>query len=321
MAVSNFFPEQNETNTPGTPGGGGVLGGGGNVAGGAAPAAPAAPTSSGTGFTNLQRYLDVNKDTGGLANQVAEQAGAGIGAFGEGLRSTAQGFADTLNTEANQFQSNIVGAGGAVPQDPQRINQLDTSDLGIQGNQGRTRLNKVQDLAGSNRFAQQQLLKQAGGPGFQSGFGKLDSLILAGTNQGGLDQALQGNKNRINQEIAGAGRIVQDARVGRNDAAQQFSDSVTARNDAIAQEQAQADAAQAELGRSTADKLRDLGPGFGEGDEGTAVQTTASRLAALGPGFGEGDQGTAQQTTASRLAGFGAGFGEGDEIFGGRRLF
>ena len=274
MAVSKCFPEQNEDSRRGGSGGS-VLGSGGGGATGGAATAPAAQ-GTGTGFTNLQKFLDVNQDTGSLAGAVSEQAGSGIGAFGQDLQSTAQGIASGLGQQQANFESNTLVGGQPIPESFRnaegglasqfKLQPVDTSALSSQGNVGRTRINAIQDLALNDRATQRGfLLDTFGDQGLTRGGSKLDALILGQTNRQGLEQGLQANRQRVNQEIATAGAIPQAARLSRYAAADTFlggfNQSIAAeekrKTDAIAAtqkaEQDKIDKAAADQAAATAD--------------------------------------------------------------------
>ena len=229
MAVSNYFPEQNDPNNPQSGsgvGGTSILGGGG---GGASSPGAAAPSSAptGSGFTNLQKYIGVNSDQGGqLANAVTNQAGQGTEAYTTGLNNIASGIAGEYGANTTQY-GNTVGEQDSV------VNGLNTNEVNASGlapaiTTGANALNARQDLALNNSDAQQSLLKKEFGQGYQSGFGKLDSLILGQTNRAGLEAGIAGNKANIAAAGVNAQGTVDTAKGSMDAAKGRYDQSVTA---------------------------------------------------------------------------------------------
>lgn len=220
MAVQSYFPTQEDKN-PQSSTGSAVLGGGGSTP----AAAPAAKT--GTGFVNLQKYIQTNKDTGGLANAVTGQAGSGIQDFQQQTQQGASNITSNLQGQTanlNQQAGDINAAWRNIGQDFQNRGDaaisdylgrtrnanfgsgVDTSGFNAQTTANANRLNQTQDLAQNSQYAQQALLgKEFGGKsGYNPTFGALDALILGQTNRAGLEAGLAGNRQRVADTVSGA---------------------------------------------------------------------------------------------------------------------
>jgi hypothetical protein len=88
------------------------MGGGGSVLAGSggAAATTGAPSNTGSGFTNLQKYLGANQGSGGgLATAMTEQGQEGVDALNKSANEAADKWADG---EINTLNRNADGAAG-----------------------------------------------------------------------------------------------------------------------------------------------------------------------------------------------------------------
>lgn len=101
------------------------MGGGGSVLAGSggAAATTGAPTNTGSGFTNLQKYLGANKGSGGgLATAMTEQGQEGVDAINKSANEAADKWADgeinTVNRSADDVAGTYATAQSNLSADP-----------------------------------------------------------------------------------------------------------------------------------------------------------------------------------------------------------
>ena len=166
------------------------------TAGGNTGAIATPTTAPGTGFVNLQQYLDTNKGVGGkLAGDITKGVSDSVDTFKNNANATvdqskvnfdsaakdtdASKIKDTLKADASGVYSdanNFLGAGYSGPQATDYTAKLAADKNAVQGS-----LSQV-----DNQSYQQSALKDTYGKGqnYTKGFGLLDSFLINGDEAG-----------------------------------------------------------------------------------------------------------------------------------------
>lgn len=188
---------------------------GGTTAGGTASgAAEQQAKTPGTGYVNLQQYLDVNKGAGAqLANTVTQDANKAADTYKsaaeKALEESKNKYSQTVDAasqKAGQLQSGIVqsasqnrdaakdflGAGFNGPQA-----QDFTGGLAADKGRVQSQLSSVADINNQQAALQKNYGKQGN---YTQGYGLLDSFLLQGDESG--RKQIEATKNRAN-EVAG----------------------------------------------------------------------------------------------------------------------
>lgn len=209
---------------------------GGQVLAGSGGAATGATQAVGTGFTNLQKYLDANKGQGtGLANDITSEGQKAVDTARSAADTQASGFVDYATQQANSGADNVVGAidtsinqvknnyqdrAGAL--EAQKLTYGGPADA--QAVQGSNDLDKAyQNVRNTGTgYASDRATQQAGLQkkyGYGSGFGALDTFLgrqdgkeqIQSWAQGINPGSAQGAYDKANQAIEGAKGRVTDA--------------------------------------------------------------------------------------------------------------
>lgn len=215
----------------------GVVGGGSNTSGGAA---------AGTGWTNLNQYLDTNKGAGeqianaavqDTGNQFAENKSA-IDSWSKGLQDNLQSQkqADTTQAETYKGQASNAGAnfGQAAQQQsfdawkkatekaPEQFENLQgyQGAYGAQSKIGEN-LNLIKDPTNQSKIVADTFRKDR--PTYSSGMGKLDTFLATADGGNALNSKLQNLAGQysgdfLGQAKTGYGAGVQDLQqtMGKN---------------------------------------------------------------------------------------------------------
>lgn len=185
---------------------------GGTTAGGTAAGAAEQPQKTpGTGYVNLQQYLDVNKGAGAkLASTVTEEANKAADTYktaaDKALEESKNKYGQTVQDatqKASQVKSGIVqdadvnrnaakdflGAGFGGP-------QAQDFTAGLAADKGRvqSQLSSVTDINNQQAALQKNYGKQGN---YTQGYGLLDSFLLQGDESG--RQQIEATKNRANE--------------------------------------------------------------------------------------------------------------------------
>lgn len=231
-----FVLDQNQEDNTEQGGVGVGTGGGGLIGSGAGTVNASTPTNAktGTGLSNLQAYLDANKDQAGqMAQNVVGQ-----------LEQDQSNFQDQVNEAQTSFQDLVaqnnptainpmwVNTPGQTPTDPSFFSILNNQFQGptdftqTQDYQGlQSALEDYQDRANllGSESGRSSLLTEMAGPGATRGGNALDQFLLQ--NDAGAREAL----GVFQEQAQGAGSVIDDAVAGTN---QYVADTQSALSDA-----------------------------------------------------------------------------------------
>lgn len=218
MARANYFSTKDKESKGGSQSG--VLTGG--LTGGSEGGSKAV----GSGFTNLQKYLDANR---GTSSQVADRLAADVGSqvqdFNTQLgQATGQGIANAQALDTSYGQDITADSLQRLEAEPETVFQADYSPLQGLDEQRASILAGSDQLVG-DRSARQDAIQRLYGSGRGSGFGALDSFLVGADTSSGLGDKLAqqtsgiGSVGTSRDEINRAySTATQQARENRNDA-------------------------------------------------------------------------------------------------------
>ena len=198
----------------------GVVGGGTSTAGG-----PAA----GTGWTNLNQYLDANAGAGEqIANKAVEDTGAQLASdksaitdWSKGLQSNISAAKQEDTAKAGEYQGQAGNAGANFGQAAQQQSfdawknatqnapKQFEEQAGYQGAYGaqskiKDRLSMMGDRANQSKLVGDAFKKD--NPTYSSGMGKLDTFLATADGGNSLNQKLQGLSNQYSGDYLGGAK-------------------------------------------------------------------------------------------------------------------
>jgi hypothetical protein len=198
----------------------GVVGGGTSTAGG-----PAA----GTGWTNLNQYLDANAGAGEqIANKAVEDTGAQLASdkssitdWSKGLQSNISAAKQEDTAKAGDYQGQAGNAGANFGQAAQQQSfdawrnatqkapKQFEDQAGYQGAYGaqskiKDRLSMMGDRANQSKLVGDAFKKD--NPTYSSGMGKLDTFLATADGGNSLNQKLQGLSNQYSGDYLGGAK-------------------------------------------------------------------------------------------------------------------
>jgi hypothetical protein len=197
--------------------GSGVIGGGSNMSGGA---------TAGSGWTNLNQYLDTNKGAGeqianaavgDTANQFQKDSSA-INDWSKGLQDSIASQKQADTDQANQFAGQAASAGSNFGQAAQQQSfdawkaaaenkpKQFEEQAGYQdayGAQSRIKdsLNLINDPTNQSKIVADTFRKDR--PTYSSGMGKLDTFLATADGGNSLNQKLQGLSGQYSGDYLG----------------------------------------------------------------------------------------------------------------------
>ena len=210
MATSNYYSDEDEVGG----GAGGVIGGGGGgaPAGGAGAAAPSS-NSQGSGFVNLQSYLDANQGGSAAAAQGVTQD------FGKGVASSNQELAG-INAGGMAGAAGADTSGLAVGPDVSQYGQeqalagLESYGMSGATSGGYDRVGRDQeglrgqaDALANDHSTRREAVQRLYGSGRSSGFGNLDSFLLGADESAGLQGGLTAQTDQLGDVEAGRSQV------------------------------------------------------------------------------------------------------------------
>ena len=246
MATSRYYSDEDEA-TGGAAGG--VLTGGGGGGG----AAPAAAPSSGSGFVNLSKYLDANRGgTGQIADKLAGDVGSQVGASNEALAgATTSGM-----SAAQGLDTSGIGAGSDLSAGAEQAALSGIADYGMGAGaeagfmgigQGQEDIRGYGTGLVDEQHTRQEAIQRLYGSGRGSGFGALDSFLVAADDTSGLGGKVQEQVGQLGdvaagqQQVQGAYDTANQQRATNTTAQYQASRETEAAAEAQRQAEAQAD--------------------------------------------------------------------------------
>lgn len=258
----------------------GTPGAGGQVLAGSGGAKTGTGQVAGTGFTNLQKYLDANKGQGaGIAGDIVGQGQQAVDAERAKADASATAWGDTGVQQANDAATNASSVydttANALKADPNYRYSGDVWGTTYGGPQEAQKVDGYNDLDKAYQnvkntatsFANDRMTQQAGLQnkyGYGSGFAALDTFLgrqdgkdqiqgwAAGVNPG----SAQGQIDRVNNAITGGKQQVATAQSGFEQANR---DAKAARTAADRQAQGRVNSPSAPItgGRGLADAVVD----------------------------------------------------------------